>query len=211
MAHRSIVIVLAIMLALPVMVRAQASANHPDFSGSWKVTSIDMPEPPAGGFGGGGNRGGGGGVGRRGGGFGGGGGGRRGGGNGDPNTTNGADDNRPQRLQVGDVVHIKQTDDRLIVTQDASGGPEMNSYELDGKTSTNRAGQGTMKSTTKWEGVALVTDITRSMQTQRGNFDMKSREVRSLDQEGRTMTVRTTLDTPRGKQMMTVTYAKGDD
>jgi hypothetical protein len=66
------------------------------------------------------------------------------------------------------------------------------------------------KSKTKWEGVALVTDMTRSMETGRGNFEMKSREVRSLSEDGRMMTVRTTLDTPRGKQTMTVTYAKVD-
>ena len=35
---------------------------------------------------------------------------------------------------------------------------------------------------------------------------MKSREVRSLSEDGKTMTVRTTVDTPRGKQTMTVTY-----
>jgi hypothetical protein len=59
--------------------------------------------------------------------------------------------------------------------------------------------------------VALVTDITRSMETPRGNFDMKSREGRSLSEDGRTMTVRTEFDTPRGRQAMTVTYAKTDE
>jgi hypothetical protein len=207
MIHRSIGLALAVVLALPVMLLAQtAAAKHPDFTGSWKVTNIEMPEAPAGDFGGG-NGGGGRGFGGRRGGFGGG---RRGAANGDPDAANGGGD-RPQRLEAGDVVHIKQTDERLIVTQDTPGGSVMNSYGLDGKTSTNRAGQGTMKSTTRWDGVALVTDITRSMETQRGNFNMKSREVRSLDQDGRTMTVRTTLESPRGKQTMTVTYVKVDD
>ena len=70
----------------------------------------------------------------------------------------------------------------------------------------SRTGQATTKSKTKWEGVALVTDITRSMETPRGKFDMKSREVRSLSEDGKTMTVRNTVDTPRGKQTMTVIY-----
>jgi len=72
-------------------------------------------------------------------------------------------------------------------------------------------GDPTAKSKTRWEGVALVTDLTRSMNTPRGNFDMKSREVRSLSDDGRAMTVRMELDTPRGKQAMTVTYDKVAD
>jgi hypothetical protein len=49
------------------------------------------------------------------------------------------------------------------------------------------------------------------MDTTRGNFEMKSREVRSLSEDGKTMIVRTEFDTPRGKQAMTVTYAKTDE
>lgn len=106
----------------------------------------------------------------------------------------------------------RQTDDRLIVTQDEGQGiVTMTSYSLDGKESTNRTGAMTTKSKTKWDGVALVTDMTRAMESSRGNFEMKSHEVRGLSDDRKTMTVRTTLDTPRGKQTMTVTYAKVDD
>ena len=49
------------------------------------------------------------------------------------------------------------------------------------------------------------------MEAGRNNFEMKSHEVRSLSDDGRTMTVRATADTPRGKQTMTVTYAKLDE
>ena len=98
------------------------------------------------------------------------------------------------------------------MTQDEGQGvATMSNYTLDGKESTNRTAQMTTKSKTKWEGVALVTDITRSMDAGRNNFEMKSHEVRSLSDDGRTMTVRTTADTPRGKQTMTVTYAKVDE
>jgi hypothetical protein len=206
MAPRVVGVLIAVVLAMPALARAQ-TVKHPDFTGSWKVTNIEMPEPPAGG-GGGGDRGfgGRGGVGGRGG-RGLGGGGRRGNGNGgDPASDNGARNDRPQRLEVGQTVRIKQTDERLIVTEEAQGGPVMSSYGLDGKETTNRTGQATTKSKTKWEGVALVTDITRSMETPRGNFDIKSHEIRSLSEDGKTMTVRTTIDTPRGKQTMTVTY-----
>ncbi len=212
MAQRVFVFLIAVVLALPVLARAQ-TPKHPDFTGSWKITNIDMPETAGGGNGGGdrgfGGRGGSGGRGGRGFGRG-----RRGNDSGgDANGDNGARaDREPQRPAVGQTIHIRQTDDRLIVTEDAGqGAAVMNSYSLDGKESTNRTGQASMKSKTKWEGVALVTDVTRSMETPRGNFDVKSREVRSLSEDGNTMTVLTTLDTPRGKQTITVTYSKTTD
>ena len=209
MTRRVTVFFIAMILPVPLIARAQ-TASHPDFTGAWKVTNVDMPET-GGNFGGGDRRGFGGreGFGGRGGrGFGGG---RRGQGNGDPNTSNGDRPERPQRLEVGQIVRLRQTDDRLIVTQDdGQGVVTMNSYSLDGKESTNRTGEMSTKSKTKWDGVALVTDMARSMETGRGNFEMKSREVRSLSDDRRTMTVRSTMDTPRGKQTMTVTYAKID-
>jgi len=213
MTRRVTVFFIAMILAVPLIARAQ-TASHPDFTGAWKVTNIDMPET-GGSIAGGdrGNRGrfggGRGGFGGRGGrGFGGA---RRGQRNDDPNNPNGGRPERPQRLEVGQIVRLRQTDDRLIVTQDDGQGVAiMSNYTLDGKESINRIGQMTTKSKSKWEGVALVTDMTRSMETGRGNFDVKSREMRSLSDDHRTMTVRTTMDTPRGKQTMTVTYGKVD-
>jgi len=206
MAQRVTVVFIAAVLAAPVLAAAQA-ARHPDFTGTWKITNIEMPDAAGGdnrgGFGGRGGF-----AGRGGRGYGG----RRGGGNGDPDNANGGRADRPQRLEVGQTIRIRQTDDRLIVTEDdGQGVATMNSYSLDGKESANRTGQATTKSKTKWEGVALVTDITRSMDTGRGNFEMKSREVRSLSEDGKAMIVRTELDTPRGKQTMTVTYTKTDE
>jgi hypothetical protein len=210
MAQRVTIFFIATMLAMPLIARAQ-TASHPDFTGAWKVTNIDMPQN-VGGFAGGDRRGfgGRGGYGGRGGrGFGGA---RRGRGNDDPNNANSERPERPQRLEVGQIVRLRQTGDRLIVTQDEGQGvATMSNYTLDGKESTNRTGQMTTKSKTKWDGVALVTDMTRSMETGRNNFEVKSHEVRRLSDDGRTMTVRTTADTPRGKQTMTVTYAKVDE
>jgi hypothetical protein len=56
------------------------------------------------------------------------------------------------------------------VTQDEGQGvATMSNYTLDGKESTNRTGQMTTKSKTKWDGVALVTDMTRSVETGRND------------------------------------------
>jgi hypothetical protein len=104
-----------------------------------------------------------------------------------------------------------QTDDRLIVTEEAPDGPVMSSYSLDGKETTNHVGNAVTKSKTKWEGVAIVTDSTRTTDSGRGKVEMKTREVRSLGDDGKTMIVRSELDTPRGKQTMTLTYSKAGE
>ena len=206
----------AALIATAALAGAQTPLlKRPDFTGTWRVTNIEMPVPPAGGFAGGGDRGiGGGGGGGRGRG------GRRGGASGAGAATgdNGGRrdppqrlEDRPQRLEEGQTVRIRQTDDRLIVTEQQADGAVMSNYPLDGKETTNNAGNAVTKSKTKWEGVAIVTDSTRTTDTGRGKFEMKSREVRSLSDDGKTMTVRNELDTPRGKQTMTITYSKVDD
>jgi hypothetical protein len=43
MAQRVSIFFIATMLAMPLIARAQ-TASHPDFTGAWKVTNIDMPE-----------------------------------------------------------------------------------------------------------------------------------------------------------------------
>ena len=106
---------------------------------------------------------------------------------------------------------MRQTDTQLIVTEQAADVGVMNRYTLDGKETTNTTNNAVTKSKSKWDGVALVTDSTRTMDTGRGKFSMKSREVRSLSEDGMTMIVRSELDTPRGKQTTTVTYSKVED
>jgi hypothetical protein len=200
----------AALIATAALAGAQTPLlKRPDFTGTWRVTNIEMLVPPAGGFAGGGDRG----FGGVGGGGGRGRGGRRGGGNGGGGATgdNGGRGDRPQRLEEGQTVRIRQTDDRLIVTEQQADGAMMSNYPLDGKETTNNAGNAVTRSKTKWEGVAIVTDSTRTTDTGRGKLEMKSREIRSLSDDGRTMTVRNELDTPRGKQTMTVTYSKVED
>ena len=204
-----------VLLAMPILAGAQTAAvKHPDFTGTWKVSNIELPQAPAGGFAGGdrGFGGGGRGAGGRGRRGGGGGGGNGGGGNsGNATGDNGDRADRPLRPEVGQTVRVRQTDTQLIVTEQAADGGVMNRYTLDGKETTNTTNNAITKSKSKWDGVALVTDSTRTMDTERGKFSMKSREVRSLSEDGMTMIVRSELDTPRGKQTTTVTYSKVED
>jgi hypothetical protein len=86
----------------------------------------------------------------------------------------------------------------------------MSSYALDGSESSNPGLRGgTVKSKTKWEGVALVTESSQTMTTPMGDRTMKTREVRSLSEDRKTMTLVSTIDTPRGKRTTTVTFNRG--
>ncbi|MEQ1897667.1 MAG: hypothetical protein ABL971_09825 [Vicinamibacterales bacterium] len=100
---------------------------------------------------------------------------------------------------VGDVVTLKQTAERLIVTREGEDGAVMMSYMLDGETSTSKS---------RWEGVALVTELSNAVESPRGKMTMKSREVRTLGEDRNAMTLTVTLDTPRGKQLSTVTFGR---
>src|SRR3954470_16192232 len=114
MTHRFIGVLAAFALAIPVLIDAQATpVKHPDFTGTWRVINVELPQRPAdgdngpapGGFGGVGGRGGygGRGGGRRGGG--GYGGGNRGGNGGvDNGNASDARGGMPTRLQVGQTL-----------------------------------------------------------------------------------------------------------
>lgn len=183
--------------------------TRPDFTGTWMVEKVDTaggsgeaPRSGGGGFGGpGGGRGGG--LGRPGG----------PGGQGDRGGGGGRGGERPEGVpaegrrgpgmgamyHVGDVVTLKQTAERLIVTREGEDGAVMMSYMLDGETSTSKS---------RWEGVALVTELSNAVESPRGKMTMKSREVRTLGEDRNAMTLTVTLDTPRGKQLSTVTFGR---
>ena len=196
------------LLAAPALV----AQSHPDFSGTWVVEKVEMPERPQGGMrsgGMGGGRGGYGGGGMHGGG-GMGGGGMHGGGQGRPQGQGKSGGMRGgfARLHQGDKIRVKQTADRLTVTFPTEDGEQMNTYALDGSESSNIAGETSVKSKTKWEGVALVTDSSRKIEGPQGEVTLKTHEVRSLSDDKGTMTVVTTIDTPRGKMTATTTFAR---
>ncbi len=113
--------------------------------------------------------------------------------------------------RIGDVVTLTQSAERLIVTREGEGGAVMTSYALDGS-ETKGAGPGGGTSTRKarWEGVALVTETSSAMDTPRGRMTLKSREVRTLGEDRNALTLTVTLDTPRGKQLTTVTFGRRD-
>ena len=175
--------------------------THPDLSGTWVVQNVVVQRPqqagrdrPPGGFGGRG------GFGRRGGT-----GGTRSGGTGG----RGLLDNS---FEHDDRITIKQSDDALIVTNEAAG--RMSRYPFDGKEASN-PGPGDSKVTSKahWDGAALVVENTTTLETPQ-NGDRAGREVKidgrqlwSLNQEGR-LQLESRTKGPRGTTTMTITFAR---
>lgn len=170
----------AAAFAVMLAIALPHTQGRPDFTGTWVVDTVDRPERPGGGPGGGGRREG------------------DGGGRGGPMAM----------LEKGHRIRITQTAERLVVTSTGESGEQTNAYALDGSESTNAAGRGTVRSRTKWEGAALVTEGTRNMEGPMGAMTLKTREVRSLSDDGRTMTLRTAIETPRGQRTTTVTFVK---
>ena len=175
-----------------IMLTIALAQGRPDFTGTWVVETVERPPLPEGR--GSGSRMGGGRRGMR-----------------PPEAPDGDRSGSMTLLQKGQRVRVKQSAERLIVTIPNESGEQMSAYALDGSESSNTSGRSTIKSKTTWEGAALVTEGTRRMEGPRGEVTLKTREVRSLGQDGRTMTVRTTLDTPRGKMTSTITFVKADE
>jgi len=207
-----------ICAAAVVLTAAAFAQNHPDFTGTWTVDHVDVQTQRNPNFDGGGRGGFGGGIGGRGGrgGFGrpGGGGGRGGGGRGGSGRRGGqgrdSEGAGGAGLSQGDVMRISQTQERLIVTRKSPDGEVMTSYSLDGKETKNQPSpEIEIKSKTKWEGVALVTDSTQTMKDIQGEkFSTKTREIMSLSADGQTLTTTMTADSRIGKRTVTATLTR---
>jgi hypothetical protein len=206
---RHALIVAASVAAWALIAHAQSQPQtHPDFSGAWTVDHVEVKDQPRENFGGGGGgfggRGGGrGGFGRRGG-FGGG----RGGGGQRPSGQRRAP-RAEAGLSQGDMLQITQNPERLIVTRKSADGDVMSSYTLDGKETKNAPSPDVeIKSKTKWDGVALVTDSTQTVDVNGNKFSTKTREILSLSEDGQTLTSTMTADSPRGKRSVTATLSR---
>ena len=210
------VLVVAAAVIVAGSLEGLEAQERPDFSGMWVVERVESERPQGnvdggrrgGGQGRGGIRGGGGRRGRGGGGIRGGGrdGGRgQGGRAGRRGQGGGGGFGTP--YQVGDRVTLTQTNEALIVTDEARS--LMSRYPFDGREISNPGpADSTVKSKTSWEGAALVIESTRSVTGPQGDLTLRTREVRSLSQDGRTMTLVATGTMPFGRMSSTVTFAR---
>ena len=176
---------IAVLSAVALLVGVVATfAQGADFAGTWVLDKDRSDDPQA-------MRGGGGGGGRGGGGGGGRGGGRGGG----------------MMLMPATLV-ITQSEAELIVEHQSGDRSRTFTYLLDGTESTNAGPRGDIVSSSHWDGGQLISEGSQTVSTPRGEFTLETREVRSLSEDGQTMTIVTTRTTPRGDRTLTLVYQR---
>ena len=106
------------------------------------------------------------------------------------------------------MLTITQTAEMITMVQTGMGPERTITYYLDGRESTNAAMRGEMKSTSKWDGEQLVTEGTATGQSPNGPVTMTIKETRSLSEDGKTLTVSTTTDTPMGVRTRKTVFEK---
>ena len=153
-----------------------ASAQKPDFSGTWKLNAekSDSIAPPRGGSAGGG--------GQRPGGMGG---------------------MRPTEF------FITHSDSKLVIEQKMGDRTMLLTYYLDGRESKNPGMRGNeMTTTSTWVDNTIVTNGENTFTTPMGEMTIKSHEVRSMSDDGKTLTIVSTATTPRGEMTRKTVYDK---
>jgi hypothetical protein len=97
------------------------------------------------------------------------------------------------------VTTITQTATQLTIETKFGDQTRTTNYSLDGKESTNQGRMGETKSKAHWDGSSLVIQSTGSFNGPNGAMAFTSKEVRTLGDDGKTMTVVTTRSTPNGE------------
>ncbi|MPZ18614.1 MAG: hypothetical protein GEV06_11975 [Luteitalea sp.] len=186
----------------PAQAPRQSSAQGmPDFSGRWVLEEVDQPGAPRGGF-------------APGEGYGPPGGGRFGGRPPEENVDDPARRRAMPPMEKGAIVTLTQSETELVM----KFGSHERVYTLraakgeagpQSEEATRKAEPRKGKSRTYWDGTSLVTEIEESFETPREEtVTVTSREVRTLSNEGKTMTVETTLKTPRRTHTVTQTFRR---
>ncbi len=107
------------------------------------------------------------------------------------------------------TVTIVQTGDSLVIAQTVGGQGRTIVQYFDGKPHTGPGARGgTMTSTSRWDGGSLVSEGSMNMETPRGAMAVTFKETRTLSADGKTMTVVTTNETPRGERTRTMVFEK---
>jgi hypothetical protein len=116
---------------------------------------------------------------------------------------------RGGQMNMGNLtVTITQTATDLTIEQSMGENTMKSMYYLDGRESTNAGRRGETKSTAKWDGKSLVIEGTSTFEGPNGSMTIKSKEVRTLSDDGKTMTVTTTSESPRGTNTRKTVFDK---
>lgn len=171
------------VLALLALVASPAVAQKPDFSGTWKInTEKSDPMGPPGGMGG-------------------------------QPPADGAGGNRPPGGGMGGMrvteMFITQFESKIVIEQKMGDQTRMLTYYLDGRESKNpgmRGNEMTTKST--WVDNTIVTEGENTFKGPMGEMTIKSKETRVLSEDGKTMTITSVINTPRGEMTRKMVYDK---
>ena len=103
---------------------------------------------------------------------------------------------------------ITQTATELTIEQSAGNQSRTLTYTLEGESSIPAGRGGSMTITSHWDGATLVSEGSQELSFGGGGITIEVREVRSLSEDGQTLTVEVTRTTPRGANTNTLVYTK---
>ncbi len=106
------------------------------------------------------------------------------------------------------AMGITQTATELTIEQSAGNQSRTLTYTLEGESSIPAGRGGSMTITSHWDGATLVSEGSQELSFGGGGITIDVREVRSLSQDGQTLTVEVTRTTPRGANTNTLVYTK---
>jgi hypothetical protein len=106
------------------------------------------------------------------------------------------------------TLSITQTAAEFAIERETPNGVIKMVYKLDGTESDNNTGRGTSKTKSVWEGAALVTSGTQTMNMQGNEITIEMKETRTLEADG-TMVVVTVSKSPMGERTRKTVFKKG--
>ncbi|HEY2943780.1 MAG TPA: hypothetical protein VGN09_15210 [Vicinamibacteria bacterium] len=116
----------------------------------------------------------------------------------------------PGASPTGDVtITITQTGTELKLERETPAGKMTTAYALDGTESKNTGPRGgETRSKSHWDGEKLLTEGQQTMNGPDGPMTVDFKEVRRLDDDGKTMVVETTRTSARGTQTRKTVFTK---
>jgi hypothetical protein len=107
---------------------------------------------------------------------------------------------------------VAQDGNTLKVTRSmARGGKERTfteTYTLDGTEHTTKARRGSVVTKALYDGDRLLVNTSHTMTTKEGERQMSRASVWTVSPDGQTLTIETTMQTPRGERQMKTVYQK---
>lgn len=106
-------------------------------------------------------------------------------------------------------VYVTQMGDKIMLDQKVGEQSRTVSYYLDGRESKNPGMRNSeIVSKARFDGASLVIEGSMSFEGPMGAMTVTMKEVRTLSDDGKTMTVVTTTTTPRGENTRKSVYDK---